>query len=306
MSFYNSVITVIPTFFTLDNEIDYDAISFHIEKQYQSGIRSIVILGTTSETPTLSMGERLDIASLVWEKFHDKMNIICGVGGFNTPEVFKEACVLETFCNALMISTPYYNKPSQEGIFQHMAHIISNIDKDFVLYNVPSRCGVNMEPETIARLFDEFKNVKAIKEASGSVEQVIRIKSLCDIIVMSGDDALTLPFMSVGATGVISVVSNAVPSQMISMVNAYEQNNQVIAKDIFYQLFPLMKLCFIESNPVPIKYILHKMCDSNNENVRLPLVTLTNQSKEKINSYFEKSFLTLLKSVVATSDHLVV
>jgi 4-hydroxy-tetrahydrodipicolinate synthase len=302
MSFYNSVITVIPTFFTDDNEVDYDAISKHIEKQYESDIRTIVILGTTSETPTLNLEEKINIASMVWESFHEKMNIICGVGGFNTPDVFKEACALESFCNAIMISAPYYNKPSQEGIYQHMSHIISNLDKDFVLYNVPSRCGVNMEPETIARIFNEHKNVKAIKEASGSVEQVIRIKSLCNICVMSGDDALTLPFMSVGATGVISVASNAIPRQMLMMVNAYTSGNFSVAKDVFYKWYPIMKLCFIESNPVPIKYILHKFNNSNQhnyENVRLPMVKLSNQSKQKINEYIDAMYASVYEPVVS-------
>jgi 4-hydroxy-tetrahydrodipicolinate synthase len=302
MSFYNSVITVIPTFFTEENEVDYTAISKHIEKQCDSGIKTIVILGTTSETPTLNLEEKINIASLVWESFHEKINIICGVGGFNTPDVFKEACALESFCNAIMISAPYYNKPSQEGIYQHMSHIISNLDKEFVLYNVPSRCGVNMEPETIARIFNDFKNVKAIKEASGSIEQVIRIKSLCDIVVMSGDDALTLPFMSVGATGVISVVSNAIPKQMLMLVNAFSSGNFSVAKESFYNCYPLMKLCFIESNPVPIKYILHKFNNSNEHNyelVRLPMVKLSNQSKQKINDYLDTTYESVFESIVS-------
>ena len=196
-----------------------------------------------------------------------------------------------------MISQPYYNKPSQEGIYQHMSHIISNLDKDIVLYNVPSRCGVNMEPETIARIFNEFKNVKAIKEASGSIEQVIRIKSLCNITIMSGDDALVLPFMSVGATGVISVVSNIIPKVMISIIDMYKTGNTDIVNTLFYGAYPLMKLCFIESNPVPVKYMLHKLNLSNvtnYEKVRLPLVTLSNQSKTKIDEYIETTFLQIL------------
>jgi len=203
---YEGVITVIPTFFTIDNRIDHNAIVNHINKQTNSGIKQIVIFGTTSETSTLSDLEKTSILNSIKGGINEKIKIIIGLSGNNTPDIVKEARKLEESCDAFMLSAPYYNKPSQEGIYQHFKQIVSTINKDFIIYNVPSRCGVNIEPETIARLFIDFPNIKAIKEASGSIQQVIKIKSLCNIKILSGDDELTLPFMSIGACGVISVI----------------------------------------------------------------------------------------------------
>jgi 4-hydroxy-tetrahydrodipicolinate synthase len=284
---YSSVITVIPTFFNKNNEVDYNLILEHIEKQYLAGIKSIVILGTTSETPTLSLEEKLSIATYVYSKFHNDLQIIIGVGGFNTNDVVKEAQLFESFCDALMLSAPYYNKPSQEGLFQHFSQVISQTAKDYVLYNVPSRCGVNLEPETIARLANKFPQIKAIKEASGSIEQVIKIKSLCDIDILSGDDALTLPFMSLGAKGIISVVSNVIPNQMLEIVTCFNEGHHLEALNIFYKYYNLIKLCFIESNPVPVKYMLELKNHTSMSTVRLPLIQLSQESKEKIINYFQ-------------------
>jgi len=279
---YSSVITVIPTFFNKNDEVEYNLILEHIEKQYLAGIKSIVILGTTSETPTLSLEEKLSIATYVYSKFHNDLQIIIGIGGFNTNDVVKEAQLFEPFCDALMLSAPYYNKPSQEGLFQHFSQVISHTSKNYILYNVPSRCGVNIEPETIAKLTNKFQQIKAIKEASGTIEQVIKIKSLCNIDILSGDDALTLPFMSVGAVGVISVVSNIIPNQMLEIVKYFNEGKHLEASNMFYKYYNLMKLCFIESNPTPIKYMLELKSNNSMALMRLPLVELSNDNKEKI------------------------
>ena len=298
---YKGVITVIPTFFTNDNLIDHNAIVNHIKKQIECGIKTIVIFGTTSETCTLTDVEKINIInsmetytlSEVVEKItiinsiSDKVNIIIGLSGNNTDKVLKEAEKLENLCDAFMISAPYYNKPSQEGLYHHFKEIVSNINKDFIIYNVPSRCGVNIEPETIARLYNDFKNIKAIKEASGSIQQVIKIKSLCEIKILSGDDELTLPFMSLGATGVISVISNIIPKEMIYIVDQFN-NNILEAQNKFYEIQKLIKLAFIESNPVPIKYLCKKFDNNVNDKVRLPLYELSNESKEIINKYLNE------------------
>ena len=152
------------------------------------------------------------------------MFIVIGIGGIITNDVIVEANHFMHYCHALMVSAPYYVKPSQEGIYQHFISIISAIDKEFIIYNVPSRCGVNIEPETVARIYHHSYNVKAIKEASGSIDQVIQIRKLCKISILSGDDALTLPFMSVGGSGVISVISNIFPKEMNLIVSAFEKN----------------------------------------------------------------------------------
>lgn len=274
------IYTVIPTFFTEDNKIDIESILLHINYQIKNGINNIVILGTTSEACTLSLEEKISIATTVKEKFEEEINLVIGISGNNTKDVIDEVQIFNCLANCLMVSAPYYNKPSQEGLYQHFKAIFDSTErKDYIIYNVPSRCGVNIEPETISRLFKEYPMIKGIKEASGSIEQVMKIRSLCDIKIYSGDDALTIPFMSVGAEGVISVVSNIIPSEMKYIVDNFIKGDIKEANNAFYKIYCLIKLCFIESNPVPIKYMINKMCFYKRPNVRLPLVGLTNINK---------------------------
>jgi len=273
---YESVFTVIPTFFTCDG-IDMDAILKHIDNQYNHKIRNIVILGTTSEACTLSIQDRKNIAYNVWirNELREDLNIVIGLSGNNTIDVKEEASSLKDYCHAFMLSAPYYNKPSQAGIYEHYKQIISSFDKDFIIYNVPSRCGVNIEPSTVAKLANNFQNVVAIKEASGSIDQVMKIKSMCNISILSGDDALTLPFMSIGATGVISVISN--------IIHNFNEGKISESNRIFYNYYELMKLAFCDSNPVPIKYMLSIRYDNPSlSSVRLPLVELAEDNKNKI------------------------
>ena len=283
---YHSVFTVIPTFFDENGQVDMEAIISHINRQYNETIRKIVILGTTSETPTLSMDEKIMIAKNVWANFNEDLDIVVGISGNNTSEVRSEAILLEPYCHSMMLSAPYYNKPSQNGIYEHFKQVINSVNREFIIYNVPSRCGVNIEPTTIARLFNDFSQVKAIKEASGSIEQVMKIKSLCDINILSGDDALTLPYLSVGATGVISVVSNVIPVVMLSLVQNFS-NNLLKTQGTFFRHYELMKLCFCDSNPVPVKYMMSlKYAKPTLSFVRLPLMELTNENKNKINDEY--------------------
>lgn len=286
---YKGVITVIPTFFTKENMIDLEAITNHIEIQKQNDIKTIVLLGTTSETPTLKENEKIQILQMVNDKFSNCFDIIVGLSGNETESVLNEALALQNFVGAFMLSAPYYNKPSQEGIYQHYKKIIETINKDFVIYNVPSRTGVNIEPETIARLYNDFDNVKAIKEASGSVEQVIKIKSLSDIEILSGDDGLILPFMALGATGVISVVSNIIPQEISYIVKQFSNGNHQEAMEMFYRINNLIKLCFIESNPVPLKYIINRLYNNKSSTVRLPLVEISNKNRLIIDEYISNN-----------------
>jgi len=282
------VITVIPTFFDSNNKIDLVSIKTHINNQIKSGIKTIVILGTTSETPTLTQKEKMFIIENICNEYNGKVSIIIGVSGNDTNSLLEETKLYESYGNTIMISAPYYNKPSQEGLYQHFSKIISNIHNQFILYNVPSRSGVNIEPTTIARLYNEFSyKIIGIKEASGSIEQVMKIKSLCNIKILSGDDALVLPFMAVGAEGVISIVSNIVPEEMILMISLFKEGKLKEANKIFYELYNLMKLCFVESNPVPLKYILSKTTNTL-PNVRLPLVELEEKNKDLFINFFNK------------------
>lgn len=279
----SKVITVIPTFFNPDYSIDYQSMNSHILGQINEGISSIVILGTTSEAPTLSEDERVSVASFVYDNFKNNLKIIVGLGGNNTTEMVSELNRLTPYCDYVMISQPSYNKPSQEGIYQHFKKLIEATDKNIVVYNIPSRCGVNIEPSTVQRITQISSRVVAIKEASGNLEQVMGIKELCsNLEIYSGDDALVLPIMSIGGVGVISVVSNIIPQYMISMIHEFVNGNMSLAQNFFYRIKPIIKYCFVESNPVPVKYMLSVIRNSPTlAHVRLPLVELTKESKNK-------------------------
>ena len=280
---FSKVITVIPTFFNEDKSIDYLSIHMHIVEQINNQIKTIVVLGTTSETPTLSIEERINIATFVFDNFSTKLTIIVGLGGNNTREMLNELYYLENYSHAIMISQPYYNKPSQEGIYQHYKLLTESTRKNIIIYNIPSRCGVNIEPITIKRICETCPNIIAIKEASGNLEQMMQIIELCPphVKLYSGDDALILPVLSIGGFGVISVISNIIPKYIINIINEFE-SNLLGSQLLFYKIKPFIKFCFVESNPVPLKYILSVI---NNKPslalVRLPLVELTQESKNK-------------------------
>ena len=281
MKHSSRVITVIPTFFNDDTSIDYESIKSHITNQMDRGIETIAILGTTSEAPTLSLEERIQVAEFVFNNFNKYLTIIIGLGGNNTKEMIHELKLIESFANLIMISQPSYNKPSQEGIYQHFKTLIESTDRQIIIYNVPSRCGVNINPTTVQKIKNISNRVVAIKEASGDLSQIMQIKEHCpDLQLYSGDDGIILPVLSIGGVGVISVISNLLPEVVLSVVNEFFNGNMVTAQSNFYSLRPFVKFCFIETNPVPIKYMLSILTSINSmANVRLPLVQLTNESK---------------------------
>lgn len=281
MIFDYGVYTVIPTFFT-QNNVNYDEIINFISFQIYYGIKNIVLLGTTSETPTLTNEEQCNIVYKVWEKFKGKINIIIGIGGNDTKVTIEKGLLLKDYCDAFMVTVPYYNKPTQDGIYKHFSSIANILnDKNILMYNIPSRCGVSMNPDTIVKLFNCYDNIKAIKEASGNVSISQEILNKCEIVVLSGDDSLTLPIMSIGGKGVVSVASNVTPSNILNLVNSFKNGNIKEAIEINNSLYNLFKILFIESNPVPLKYILKKIGFSKESTVRLPLVEIT--SHENIN-----------------------
>lgn len=282
MKYSSRVITVIPTFFHDDSSVDYESIKLHIKDQMDRGIETIVILGTTSEAPTLSLEERVQIAEFVFCNFNKCLTIIVGLGGNNTKEMIHELKLIEPFANLIMISQPSYNKPSQEGIFQHYKNLIQSTERQIIIYNIPSRCGVNINPTTVQKISQLTNRVVAIKEASGDLSQMIQIRELCpNLELYSGDDGIVLPVLSIGGVGVISVVSNILPEIVLSMINEYFLGNLSIAQKHFYNLRPFVKFCFIETNPVPVKYMLSVLSEKESlANVRLPLVGLSNESKK--------------------------
>ena len=282
MDFKYGVYTVIPTYF-LNGNVDYTKICDMIELQISSGIKNIVLLGTTSETPTLTQDEQDMIVNTVWNKFKGKVNIIVGIGGNNTKDTLQQAFNYREKSDALMATVPYYNKPSQEGIYQHFATIAQLLeDKPIMLYNIPSRCGVSVEPSVIADLYNNFENIKAIKEASGNIQQTLQIKNLCDIVVLSGDDVLTLPLLSVGAEGVVSVASNIIPKYLLKLVELFKKGDIESSIKLNKKLYPIFKNLFIDTNPVPLKYLMVKLSMINDDSVRLPLVKINSDEKLEI------------------------
>ena len=266
------VYTVVVTPFLENNKVDYDSISRIITNQINKGISGLVLLGTTSESPTLSMVEKLEIVKFVSTYYGGKFEIIVGIGGNNTVETINFGKMIKNQVNGFMVTVPNYNKPSQLGIYNHFTTIANTFsDVPIMMYNIPSRCGVNMTPDTVKNIYYNCENVVAIKEASGSLEQAIKIKSLCDINIFSGDDSLILPILAIGGVGVISVASNILPWEISYIVSQFN-NNIDLSRKLYFKFHNFIKALFVTTNPVPVKYFLSKLELINNDIVRLPLV----------------------------------
>ena len=293
------VYTVLVTPFDINNNIDYQDIDKLILNQINTGVKGIILLGTTSESPTINANEKEEIVKYVWSKYNNKIRIIVGIGGNNTMETIEFGKICQDKCDGFMVTVPNYNKPTQDGIFEHFVEIaISLKSKPIMLYNIPSRCGVNMEPNTIIDLCKTCENIKAIKEASGSLEQIRKIKQKCSIKIYSGDDVNVIPIMSLGAVGLISVASNLIPTALCNIVDNCLKNNYDSALQSFYNYYDFMNALFVVSNPIPLKYLLFKNNVIKNSNVRLPLtkisdvkiIKMLNQYVSEENKFFERNF----------------
>jgi 4-hydroxy-tetrahydrodipicolinate synthase len=264
-------------------DIDYVALEKLVEQQVAAGIDGIVPCGSTGESATLSHEEHERVIAFVIEKAKKRVKVIAGTGSNST----RESVLLTKFAadhgadGALLIA-PYYNKPTQDGLYAHYARIAESVDLPQLVYNIPGRSAVNILPETIAKL-STLKNVVGVKEASGSLDQVSRIVELCDaeFTVLAGDDSLTLPIMAVGGRGVISVVSNLLPQPLISLVNAANAGDFDRARSEHFRLLPLLRSLFLETNPIPVKAAMAMLGLCNNE-LRLPLTELTRDNVEKL------------------------
>ncbi len=261
-----------------DGRLDETSLRRLLALHRESGTSGVVPAGCTGEAATLGSEERARLLDVCLEEVGDDMPVIPGTGSNSTAETIRltESARKAGASGALLI-TPYYNKPSPEGQYQHYRAVAETVDIPIVLYNVPSRTGLNMLPETVARL-SEIENVVAIKEASGSVDQVSAILELCDITVLSGDDPLTLPMMAVGARGVVSVLANVLPAEVAAMVAAYP-DDPARARDLHRTLRPLMRALFVETNPCPAKYAMAELGLIEDEEVRRPLAPITEESR---------------------------
>ncbi|MFV0337812.1 MAG: 4-hydroxy-tetrahydrodipicolinate synthase [Chthoniobacterales bacterium] len=275
MSFEGTYTALVTPF--RNGEFDKKAFAELIERQIAGGVNGIVPVGTTGESPTLSHDEHHEVIRLAIEVAAKRCKVIAGTGSNSTAEAIsltKEA--RDAGADAALLVAPYYNKPSQEGLFLHYKTIADQVDIPLILYNIPGRCVIEIGAETCLRLVEACPNIRTIKEAGGSVERVSLLKSLLpeDVTLLSGDDSLTLPFLSVGAKGVISVASNLIPAAVSELVNSYLQGNHARSAELHARYYPLFKNLFIEPNPVPVKYAMAKHGWLDPE-VRLPLCPLS-------------------------------
>ena len=264
-----------------NGKVDEQAIKRLLDFHLQNGTDVIVPCGTTGETSTLSHEEHKGVMSFVIDYVSGRLPVICGAGSNSTQEAvpFLQHAKKEGASGVLVV-TPYYNRPTQEGLFRHYEFLAKKVDIPIVIYNVPSRTGVSIAHETVARL-SKIPNIIGIKEASGSLEQASRIISLCDVTVVSGEDSLTLPLLSVGATGAISVVANVAPQKEHDMIAAYLQKDMTKARKLHYELFELAKVLFIETNPIPVKTALDLMGLITGE-LRLPLCEMSPENRKEL------------------------
>lgn len=270
--------------FASDGSVDYDVQKNLLDYQLKNGADFFCILATTGETPTLTKDEKQKIKELVVEKVGDKVPILIGCGGNNTADVVNELQTADfSGIDGILSVCPYYNKPSQEGLYQHFKAIAGATNMPVVLYNVPGRTGVNLKAETTVRLARDCENIVAIKEASGSLEQVDEIiKNKPDgFDVISGDDALTFPMIACGAAGVISVIGNALPKEFSRMIRLEMKGEIESARKIHHKFTDLFNLLFVDGNPAGVKAMLHEMGMIENV-LRLPLVPTRLTTMQKI------------------------
>ncbi len=270
--------------------VAFDDLAKLVKAQIRAGIDGLVPVGTTGESPTLNHDEHLEVIRAVVETTAGRVPVIAGTGSNST----KEAVALTKQAHAagvdaMLVVAPYYNKPAAEGLFQHFSAVAEATDKPIVLYSIPGRCGIEIGVDVVVRLRAKYPHVCYIKEAGGSVDRVDQLKSALgrDLVVLSGDDGLTLPFMSVGAEGVISVASNLRPREVCAMVRHAAANDFAKATKLHRKLYPLFKTLFIEPNPVPVKVAMVRAGLISDAEVRLPLSPLSAASAERLTAVLQ-------------------
>jgi 4-hydroxy-tetrahydrodipicolinate synthase len=294
--------TALVTPFRTDGSLDESALRSLVKRQIDAGINFLVPCGTTGESPTLTHAEHLRVVELTLEIAKGKVPVLAGAGGYNTAEVISLAKELQDLgADGILSVTPYYNKPTQEGLFQHFKAIASAVNLPIILYSVQGRTGVNIEPSTVLRL-SQIPNIVGIKEASGNISQMGAILNLVpkEFLVLSGDDSLTLPLISLGGRGLISVASNEIPAEMTRLVQSARSGDFAEARRLHFQYLSLMDINFIESNPIPVKAALAEM-GLLQPVWRLPLVSPKPENLARVRAVLES--LNLIERVhVARSN----
>lgn len=281
---FNGALTAIVTPFH-DGEVDERALRELVEFQIQGGIDGLVPCGSTGESATLTHAEHDQVVKIVIDQARRRVPVIAGTGSNSTAEAIRlTASAREAGADGALLISPYYNKPTQEGIYRHYRTIAAAVDLPLIVYNIPGRTASNIAPETFARLC-EVRNVVAIKEASGSMDQASNIVSLCGdrLTILSGDDSLTLPLMALGAKGVIATVGNLMPRETHELAAAALTGDFARAREIHYKLLPLVRAIFVETNPIPVKQALAFMGKCTPE-MRMPLTQMSPGPAEKLHA----------------------
>lgn len=280
--FKGSIVAIVTPF--RNGKVDEQKLRDLIEMHIKNGTSGIVPCGTTGESATLSFEEHDKVIEITIDQARKRIPVIAGTGSNSTEEaVMLTRHAQKSGADASLQVSPYYNRPTQNGLYEHFKAIANAVKIPIILYNIASRTGVNIEPETIARLAKDCKNIVGVKEASGSLDQMSRIKALCGekFDLISGDDSLTLPVLGIGGTGIISVVANIVPADVAELVKAFERNDIKRAQELHYKLLPLIKTMFLETNPIPVKTAmgLLGMCEPD---LRLPMCAMSQDNLEKL------------------------
>jgi 4-hydroxy-tetrahydrodipicolinate synthase len=280
--FKGSIVAIVTPF--KNGKIDEKKLRELVDFQIANGTSGIVPCGTTGESPTLDFEEHEAVIRIVIEQVKKRVPVIAGTGSNSTQEAIKlTQQAASAGADASLQVSPYYNRPTQRGLYEHFKAIAQSVKIPIILYNIAGRTGVNIEPDTIAKLAHDCKNITGVKEASGSQDQMSRIKQLCpeEFDLISGDDSLTLPVLSIGGTGIISVVANIVPKDVANMVAAFAKGDFKKAKELHFKLLPLIKAVFLETNPIPVKTAmgLLGMCDPG---LRLPMCSMSDDNLKKL------------------------
>ena len=289
--YFGRLLTAMVTPMNQDGSINYEAMADFADWLIDNGSDGLVVCGTTGESPTISTEEKLELFRTVVRRVNKRVPVIAGTGSNNTAgtiELTKAAAA--TGVDGFLVVGPYYNKPPQEGFYQHFKAIAECTELPLIIYNVPGRTSSNILPQTVVRLAQDCKNIVAIKEAAGCVSQVAELYSVLpeDFSIYSGDDMLILPFMSVGATGLISVVSNTGGQLLQDLMQAFEAGKVKEAMDLNAQMLPVAKAMFITTNPIPVKEAVSMLTPINAGPVRLPLVPMSPAEKEKVCDVFKE------------------
>jgi 4-hydroxy-tetrahydrodipicolinate synthase len=264
-----------------DEKVDAEALKRLVDFQIENGTSALIPCGTTGESATLTHKEHHEVIHLTIEYAAGRVPVIAGTGSNSTAEAVSLTREARKWgADAALLITPYYNKPTQEGLYAHYKAVADLVEIPQILYNVPSRTGVSINPDTVARL-SEHPNIVAIKEAGGSMDYVSQLRSMSDIIILSGNDNLTLPLMALGARGAISVLANVVPKLCSDMIAAVDRNDWTTARDIHFRTFALTEALFCETNPIPVKAALHMMGIVGDE-IRLPLTKLADKDAPRL------------------------